>query len=1091
MELCAFYRLLCRCWNRNQQTIITMKLLCILLIATFVKTEAGGFAQTIDLSVDHAPLESVFKTIRKQTGFRFVYTKEEIRTANPVSIHVKSAALNQVLELCFREQPLAYVIEDGYIIVKPNSDKKAKVIISENIIDITGTVTNEKGEAVAGVTVRIKGSGRATSTNNEGVFVLSGAEVGAVLQFSGTNVEDYELKISNNRNLQIRLQTKIGKLDEVQIIAYGTSTQRMNTGNVSRIGSAIIEGQPVTNLLAAIQGRAAGVFVTTQNGLPGGNITVQIRGRGSINSGTEPLYVIDGIPFQSTPLNNSYSALTTGITGSISPLNSINPSDIESIEILKDADATGIYGSRGANGVILITTKKGKAGKTKFDVNVYSGASVISQRPELLNLHEYLLIRREAFANDQVQPTFLNAPDLLQWDTTKSTDWVKSIVGGRAAVTNVQTSLSGGTSSIRFLFSGHYRNEGTILPGEERYQKGGINLSLQYNSKDQKFGADIKTSYTSDENKTLASSIFSLLFLPPNFPVFDSAGRYNWTGVQDVNPAAVLKRRANYENNSLLWNLNLRYELLPGLQFKTGFGYHQMQLNQTMIFPKATINPLNGSENYAYYSNNETRLFLTEPQLEYNRKKGRTSVQVLAGATWQTTMRQGNFITGKNYNNEQLLEYAGAAATVTASNQYSRYQYASVFGRMKYGYKEKYLIHFQVRRDGSSKFGPGKQYGNFGSVGGAWIFSKEKFLHKSKLLSYGKIRMSFGYTGNDQISDYQYLSTYRASSSLYQGVSILSPSRIANASFGWESNRKTEIGIETGFFSNRILITCSYFQNRSSNQLVEYPLPYMSGPFGYYIANLPAIIDNKGWEFDAEVEAVRSSKWSWTFQANLSLPRNELIDYPGLASSAYVYTYAIGEDINIRRGLHFTGINSQTGVPQFEDINKDGLISVPEDYVNMGKTSPSYYGGCGSEIKYREFEFSLFMQYSRQSVFGSVTVPGGLSNKYAEAMNWWQKPGDYSRISKATIISTSALSNLALSDALFYNGWYLRMKTVALSYRLKPTMLKQFHLEQVRFYMEGQNLFTLRKQVSLLDPETGFNGIAPMRTLIAGIQITL
>lgn len=1072
-----------------RQTLLAMKLLSFFIIAAIIETNARGYAQTINISLHNVTLETAFKEIKKQTGYRFIYTKEEINLAKPVSINIKNADLVQVLDICFYQQPLQYLIEDRYIVVTPRKEP-VKEIVSGGIIDISGKATNEKDEPLAGVTVKVKGSNKFTATDNEGLFILKGIDENDVLQFSGTNVEEYEIKIDARKELSVRLKTKFSKLDEVQVIGYGNTTKRLNTGNVSKVSSEEIGQQPVANPLAALQGRTAGVLVSTLNGLPGGNISVQIRGRGSINSGTEPLYVIDGVPFISTPLNGLFSSLGTGINGVTSPLNSISPGDIESVEILKDADATAIYGSRGANGVILITTKKGKAGKTRFDVSIYSGLSKLASFPKMLNLQEYLEIRREGFVNDNRNPTVTNAPELLVWDTTKGRDWPRYILGGKASVINVQAGLSGGNEQLNFLLSGNYRKEGTVLPGNEQYIRGGFHVMIRHQSVNKKLGVEFSASYSGDNNRLLGSSVFSILTLPPNLPIYDDAGNYNWRGINDVNPDAVLRHKMKSETRNLLTNAIIRYQLLPGLELKTSIGYSYIQMEQVMIYPKNSLNPIFGLEGYANYGDNRNRLFVAEPQLEYSKKFKAGSLKILAGGTWQNNIRDGSFITGTNYSNDNLLEYTGAAGTLMATNSYSQYKYASLFTRINYQYKEKYSISLNGRRDGSSRFGPGKQFGNFGAIGAAWIFNKEKFFEKVLFLSYGKLRGSYGVTGNDLIPDYQYLSSYGISGSQYQGVVGLNPIRIANSNFGWESNKKTELALELGFMKNLLLLTAVYYQNKSGNQLIEYPLPYTSGTFGNYVANLPALIENKGWEFELDAYIIKRANFNWRINGNISLPKNKLLNYPGLESSGYANTYVIGEDLNIKKALHFNGINKQTGLPEYEDVNKDGFISLPEDYVTAGKTSAYYFGGGGSEWKYKQFSLSVFFQFTKHFAQGTATIPGTRSNKFKIALSRWRQAGDNSSIAKATTLPSGEYFNLVQSDAAFYNASFVRLKNISFSYQVPQKLRDRLKLPGFRIYAEAQNLYTWRKEGNLYDPETAISGIAPLKTIVAGIEIT-
>lgn len=1090
MEMCPLLFLWYRKPVPNRNSLLVMKLLLLFLFVFTFQVCAGSYAQTIRLSVKDVSLVQVFQQIKQQTGYRFVYVRDEINQAKPVSMDVKDASLEEVLDLCFAQQGFTYTIQDRYVIVRRKPVTASATVTNVLLHDVSGYLLDEEGEPAAGVTVQVKGSPVASSSDVQGYFQLKGIELDAILIFSGVNVEEKSVPVKGAKELTVRLIRKVNKLDEVQVIAYGSTTKRLNTGSVSKISKTEIERQPVANPIAAIQGRAPGVFVTTQNGLPGGNINVLIRGRGSINSGTEPLFIIDGVPFNSTPLHSGFSSLTTGITGSISPLNSINPSDIESIEVLKDADATAIYGSRGANGVVLITTKKGKPGKIKLDVQVYSGTNQLNEYPDLLGLQDYLTLRKEAFANDNITPTVNNAPDLLVWDSTQQTDWVRYVLGNQSNVTNGQFSISGGTPTLHYMVSGHYRREGMILPGDQTYQRGGTHVSIQQQSADHRFGLDLRFSYSKDRNESLSSSVFSILNQAPNFPIYDAMGNFNWVGVPDVNPGAVLLRRSVSETDNLLSNLQLRYQLTPHLQLRTSAGYTSTALEQRNKFPKSSLNPTSGGESYVYYGRNENSLLLLEPQAEYKNRFGKHGIQAMAGITWQHSMKEGEFLTGRNYNHESLLDQIEAAATITGSNQFSEYKYASLFGRIRYDYADKYIFNLQGRRDGSSRFGPGKQFGHFGSIGAAWLFSEEAFLKNSRWLSFGKIRASIGIAGNDQIPDYQYLSTYRSTGVPYQTTVGLTPSRIANADFRWETNRKFEAAIEVGFWGNRIFLTSAYYYNLCGNQLVSYPLPYLSGPFGSYLANLPASVENQGWEFDFNSHLIQKKGFTWSLNFNVTIPRNKLLSYPGLANSSYAYTYVVGEDINVRMGMLFTGVDPQTGLPLFEDIDKDGVISIPNDYTVIGKLSPDLYGGIGTDFRFKDFEINLFFQYSQQSLFGTATIAGTRSNQFVNALERWQRPGDITNVPRASTQTAGPFFNYLYSNAGFYDATYMRCKTVALSYRLPEPLLRKFGIKQMKATVNGQNLFTLRKRANLYDPETGNSSIAPLRILTAGFQFT-
>lgn len=1077
-------------WKRYKilrlKTFNAMKIFFVLFMATCLLFSTKAHAQKISLSLKNAPLEEAFKLIEQQTSYRFVYTDEAMALSKPVSVEIKNETLGNALKFCFSNQPLDYSFDDKMIIVKV-AKKKIETVTTP--ITIHGVVTNENGEPLNGATIKIKETNFGTIANEKGEFTLENVDNNLSLIISNVGYQTAETPVLGRTDILIQLKATVNNLNETLVIAYGKTTKRLNTGSVSKISAADIDKQPITNPLSAIQGRAPGVYVNTQNGLPGGNILIQIRGKGSINAGTEPLYVVDGVPFNSTPLNASFNTLSDGVGGAISPLNSINPADIESIEILKDADATAIYGSRAANGVVLITTKKGSAGKTKLDVDLYTGFSRLADFPHLLNTKEYLELRHEGFQNDGITPTISNAPDLLVWDSSQSINWSKYMLGETAVSSNGQISFSEGNENTNFYLSGNYRNEGSVLRGNEKYERGGAYILLHHNSINKKFSFDFSSTYSADNNQLLSSSLFTVFTLPPNTPVYDSNGKYNWVGISTDNPEAILDRKSISKTNNIIANASIVYSIMHDLVFKTSLGYTRTELDQVMTYPKNSFNPDFGSASYAYYGNNKTSTVVIEPQLEYSKKLNASTLGVLAGFSWQQSTQDGTFIYGTDYNNDNLLESIGDAATISATDQFSQYKYASLFGRLHYDYKAKYILNASVRRDGSSRFGPGDQFGNFGAIGAGWIISEEPFLKRIKFISYTKLRASYGITGNDQISNYQYLSTYGITGSNYQDVIGLAPTRIANANFRWESNKKLEFAIEAGLIQNQLLFTAAWYSDRSGNQLIDYPLPYMSGPFGHYIANLPALIKNTGFEFDINAAIVKNKSFAWSLTGNFTIPKNKLLKYPGLAASAFADTYVTGEDISIKRALHFTGINTKTGLPEFEDVNDDGIISSPEDNVTVGKTSPYFFGGFGSSINFHQLQVDIFFQFSKQYAQGLATIPGTRSNKFTVALQRWQGKGDVTSIAKATVAPSDEYYSLALSDAAFYNASYLRLKNISISYSFAH-LLKKAKLSDCRLFCEAQNLLSWHKQANIYDPETANAGVAPYKTIAVGFHLT-
>jgi TonB-linked SusC/RagA family outer membrane protein len=461
-----------------------------------------------------------------------------------------------------------------------------------------GKVTDKQGLSLPGATVKIAHQNTTAISDSEGRFTIIPASTNGTIVVSFIGYQTANLTIPTNLSelLIVQLNADANSLNEVQVIGYGTTTKRLNTGSVSAINAADIEKQPVTNLQSALSGRMPGVFVQTTNGLPGGGVNIQIRGKGSILAGTDPLYIIDGVPYSTTLMDANSAIGSSAINGLVSPLNSINPQDIESITVLKDADATAIYGSRGANGVVLITTKKGKAGKTKLDVNFSQGYNKNSAMPPILSLDQYLRIRKEAYSNDGLTPSSdptssSYAPDLTVYSQTQGTNFAKYMLGGTGHVTDMQAGLSGGDSQTTFSIGGNFHSETTVLPGDNLYQRGGLRYNIQHKSLNNKFSIALSGVYTVDGNN-LVNPVFSYksdIFLPPNFPLTTPDGNINWQ--YGLNPLADINARLKVKTDNLLANMVLKYSILSNLDFNTSIGYNKINIDQRQTFPLSSQNP--------------------------------------------------------------------------------------------------------------------------------------------------------------------------------------------------------------------------------------------------------------------------------------------------------------------------------------------------------------------------------------------------------------------------------------------------------------------------------------------------------------------
>ena len=970
-----------------------------------------------------------------------------------------------------------------------------KLILQQQ--NITGTVSDSQG-LLPGVTVSVAGKSTATITDYQGKYSIT-ATATDILVFSFVGYATLNIPVAGRTVVSVNLQEDATQLQEVRINAgYYSVKESEFTGSIAKITSKDIETQPVTNVLAAMQGRMAGVDITQQTGAPGGGFDIRIRGLNSLRStGNAPLYIIDGVPFSSDAIGDRQTS--TSLPSATSPLNTITPSAIASVEVLKDADATAIYGSRGANGVVLITTKKGKAGKTQFAASSSTAVGQITRTTDLMRTPEYLMMREQAFINDGITTYPFNAYDVNgTWNRNDNTDWQEELTGGTAEIKTMQLSVSGGSAQTHFLLSGNTYSQGTVYPGDFDYKKGGAHLSVDHESIDKKFKVTFSGSYDIQDNDQPARDLTRISRnLAPNAPaLYNADGTLNWENSSWENPLAALYAKALSKTNSLVTNGLFSYQLGYGFTAKTSFGFTDLQHHETRSNPSTIYDPIyqaGPSYSSIYLTTTARQSWVVEPQLQWQKQLGKGKFDVLAGATFQneTTNRLVQF--GSGFTSNSLL-YNLASATLSRTNFDDEilYRYQALFGRVNFSWQDKYFVNLTGRRDGSSRFGPGKQFANFGAVGMAWVFSEEKVIREDfSLLSFGKVRGSFGVTGNDQIGDYQYLDTYQSSTSVYDGTVGLRPIRLFNPNFSWESNRKIEAAIELGFLNDRIFTTAGWYHNRSSNQLIGMPLPSTTG-FTTIQSNLDATVQNTGLELTLRTLNIQQDSFGWTTDFNITLPKNKLIAFPDLATSSYRNQYVIGESINIQKLYHFSGVNPQTGIYEFADVNGDGALSFADDAQTIRDFSPEYYGGLQNQLRYKRVQLDFLFQFVKQlnwNAASQYSAPGAFGNQPASANGGWQQPGD----SATTQIYTTGLNSAAVtaygryaySSAAVSDASYIRLKNVAVSYSV-PTHLKGL---QCKLSLQAQNLLTITSYDDG-DPEfRSFNYLPPLRVISLGAEI--
>lgn len=1093
------------------QMLRIMRMLSFLLFVAFLTVKAEGVAQNVSINGKDLTLKQVFASMEKQTGYVVFLNQEMFDEINKkVSLHVNDMPVPSVLDMIFKERPIEYIIQGKTIILSMKPSVLSGVKGTEQLLlvptPVKGKVTDEKGQPLAGASITVKNEKTVGITDANGIFSVN-VDEGDIIVISYVEHVSKEVKITTamigSGMITIALEKSLSELNEVKVNAgYYTVKDRERTGSISRVTTKTIEQQPVINPLATLAGRVPGLEIQQSSGLAGAPFKVQIRGQNSLSSGTDPLIIIDGVPFPLESLGSSQVSrhLVSGVgSGNISPMNSINPQDIESIEVLKDADATAIYGSRGANGVILITTKKGSAGKTKYEVGFHGGISKISRKAKLMNIDEYLQMRTEAFANEGKTPGATDLDVNGTWDKTKDTDWQEVLAGNTARRNRYFASVSGGTERTRLLLRGTYEMETTVFANNMKYGRGSGLVNINHRSADNKFSINFSAIYNSDNNNAVAADLYSrAIDLPPNLPdLILPGGGLNWNLGGRQNPLSLLKQVYESHAKNLNTNIILEYKILNNLTARLSAGYADYRLDEQMVQPYSQMyDP--ALQVSAASSNTSSTVasrgsWTAEPQINYGKEFGRSKIELLTGMTFQKSSSNGTTRFAYGFPSDYLIyNFQAALNTFIHSDNYVKYAYSAGFGRINYNYDGKYIVNLTARRDASSRFGPDNRSANFAAIGGAWIFSQEKFTDKIlPFLNFGKLRASYGTTGNDQIADYSFLSIYSSTGARYQTGTGLGPIRFENPVLGWEENRKLEIALEFGLFNDRILSSVAWFRNRTSNQLLSYPLPSNTG-FSDVLQNIDAVIENSGWEFELSTININKKDFKWRTNFNASIPKNKLVDYPGLQYSTNATRYMIGQPLNMIRMYEYTGIDFNTGLYTFKDVNKDGVYNI-DDRIHVGKLGTFFSAGLGNQFTYGNWSFDFFFQYvvqNKRFITYYVPLPGypnNLPKEFTDLSIPGVKIGKYQRATSNGNPAATNADNLSVNSTLGpVKANYAKLRNASLSYNL-PQLGKTGI--GCKFFLQGQNLLTITNYPGA-DPETEFKYLPTLRTILFGATLT-
>ncbi|GAB3584470.1 SusC/RagA family TonB-linked outer membrane protein [Hymenobacter daeguensis] len=987
---------------------------------------------------------------------------------------------------------------------------------------VSGRVLNSTDKTpLPGVSVLLKGTTTGSSTNAAGEFELSVPANGGTLVFSFVGFESFEQSIGTSTSINVQLKEQAQDLNEIVVVGYGTQRKRDITGSVVSISAEQVAETPIARADQILQGRAAGVQVTQTNSEPGGNVSIRIRGTNSINTGNEPLFVVDGFP-------------------GAGDLNSINPSDIESIEVLKDASATAIYGSRGANGVILITTKKGKVGKGTISAEGYTGIQLVRHKFDLMNARQFAQYLNDVNAGSTTLPPPYRQSQIDSLG--EGTDWQDELFRP-APMSNYQLGFNGGTEETRYNLSFNYFDQqGIVLNSGFKRATVRLNLDkkispkLSFNFSSQVAGTFENRAFVNSSGGSNGGVLLDALRISPVVPVRDAFGNYTYSNgplpyVEDVgNPIAYAEEVKDQRTVARgLFNVAANYEIIPGLTARVtgGFDYNNNQVNQyrpSDIFQgRLTNGSATRSTTYRYS-------WLNENTLTYDKKLNENNfLNVVVGVTEQQFFGDNFGTSATNFFTNTLGSdnLALAAVVLTPNSGRPSNTLASFFGRVNYRLFERFLFTATLRADGSSRFGANNKWGYFPSAAFAYRLIDEKFMSGFTALSDLKIRLGYGVTGNQEIPNYQSLARYDAGSYASGSTRLvgLVPLNIPNPNLKWESTAAANAGVDVAFLQNRIVITADAYYKKTTDLLLQVSTPRTSG-YNSILLNAGSV-ENKGVELALNTTNIDTKKFSWNTNLNLSLNRNKVLDlngeyerYVGSSSSSLFVgsglgntsLLRVGEPIGTFFGYQFDGLwQSQDeitasgtktvvrpGDPRYVDQNGDGVITAA-DRVIIGRAQPKFIYGVTNGFKYGGFNLSIFLQgvqgsnvlnLNRYELESGITT----TNKLETVTNRWTPTNTNTTIPRAG--STLRRSTGIVSDVV-EDGSFLRVKTVTLGYTL-PKFSKV--IKSASVYVTAQNVLTFTKYTGY-DPEvnsfgsdnlslnTDYNAYPSTRTFIAGVRL--
>lgn len=976
---------------------------------------------------------------------------------------------------------------------------------------VKGKVTDQNGLPIAGANIIVKGTTTGVQTDVDGSFAISVPDNATKLIITYIGMEDQEVAISSSP-LKIVMKEVGQKLEEV-VIGYGKSKKKDLTGSVSSIGKDNLNlGGTIANVGQALQGRASGVQVQQNSYAPGSSPSIVIRGGNSLNTSNAPLYVVDGF------------ITSTGAQ--------ISPNDIENIQILKDASSTAIYGARGGNGVILITTKKGKSGKMQIEAEISDGFQNIIKEPSLLNGQQYADIQNAIAKENGRPPVFPSSFPVA------NTNWFKAATRP-GEVLNRTINFSGSDKTSKFFLSGNYLKQTGALENTD-FTRYSVRTGAEKKFSDKlTIGVNIygaaSEGHNSDFGDNILSPMYSLQTAAPNLPIYNADGTYYKYQGRDNALALLLEPTDHTINRLVNGNMFMDYEIIKGLTYHFGAGSEWQENIQGKYTPRtlvagAALNGTGSEENKTYFR------WSTEQYLTYKfTVKERHAISAMIGTSNQKDTYERMKASGSGFSNDLLTYYnlQGAAVYLKPETEKTETKLTSYFSRLNYGFDDKYLLSFTIRKDGSSRFGPNNKFGIFPSGAIAWKMSNESFIQKLNTFSDLKLRVSYGLTGNDGIGDYAYMNRLTS-----WGVTIgegnfvggTEPANLANPNLKWEQTAQTNIGLDMGFFNDKLTATIDVYEKRTTDALLNVPV---GGWWGFDTQRINSgVIQNRGIELGITSTNFRNDKFTWTTSLNMAYNKQEIISLadnvkiistntsnPSGTVSGQEFTRLVpGKEMGELFGYKYAGVIktgetytaqplSVAGDPKYVDVNGDGIINA-DDRTYLGNSTPHYTAGLNNDFRYGNFDLNIFFQGAFDYSVYNMTKMVGESSTSTDALNRWvagtNENTDIPRDGYYKSKYGSYVNSKFVEDAS-----YIRLKNVSIGYTIPESLLKPTKfIDSIRLYAIGQNLLTITNY-SGNDPEINghftadnatkqnlgggidFNSFPASRTFILGIKIAI